>query len=319
MKQKKKSNQNKEKEEKEEKKIIFEKLSAFFDKYMSNNKLIVKNATLFDVTRILYIKGKDFKHFFDENFNEIQKEIQSITKINIGKEANKDSLQKFYSINQQYSIMHYLKRIPGDKAKYPKKLLPLTKEDDINLDNIFNESGFYILQIKTEKSNKPLIYLSLLIFLVLFVVLFPIWPLNVKLGVLYFLLGCMIFLIAFLVLTIVLSILAILFGYDLDIMPNIDNSKMSWKDRIINPFYICEKREDPCWGIVVRIILIILIIAICIIGYFFPRLPKAFYRIIKNLMVNLFSYGKQKIEDIHYHRNEVAFRDNQYLEDLDNI
>ena len=318
MKQKKKNSNNQTKE-KEQKQIEFEKLSSFFEQYISNGQLIVKNATLFDLTRIDYIKGKDFKQFFNDNFNEIQKEMLAITKINIGKEPNTDSLQKFYSINQQYSIMHYLKRVPGDKAKYPKKLLPLTKEDDNNLDTIFNESGFYLFQIKTEKSNKPIIYLTLLIILVLFIVLFPIWPLNVKLGVLYLLLGCMIFLVVFLILTIVISIVGVLFGYNIDIMPNIDEAKMSWKNRIFNPFVIIEKREDPCWFIVVRIIMIIFIIAMCIIGYFFPTIPKACYKAIKNLMISLFSYGKQKIEDIHYNRNDVTVRDTQYLEDLDNI
>ena len=286
---------------------------------MSDGQLIVKYATLFDLQRISYIKGKDLKKFFNDNFTEIQKEMLEITKINIGKEPNKDSLQKFYSINQQYDILHYLKRIPGDKAKYPKKLLPLTKEDDANLDLIFDETGFYIFNISVEKSNKPVVYLILVIILVLFIVLFPIWPLNVKLGVLYFLLGCCIFLIAFLTLSIIISILGFPFGYNIYILPNLDETKMSWKDRLINPFIIVETRKDPCWLIIIRIIFIISLIGLCAIGYFFPKIPKECYNMIKNLMITIFSYGKKKIEDIHYHRNDVTIRDTQYLEDLDNI
>ena len=160
MKQKKKINH---KQEISQKKIEFQKISSFLDKYMSDGQLIVKYATLFDLQRISYIKGKDLKKFFNDNFTEIQKEMLEITKINIGKEPNKDSLQKFYSINQQYDILHYLKRIPGDKAKYPKKLLPLTNEDDSNLDLIFDETGFYLFNISVEKSNKPVVYLILVI------------------------------------------------------------------------------------------------------------------------------------------------------------
>ena len=286
---------------------------------MSDGQLIVKYATLFDLQRISYIKGKDLKKFFNDNFTEIQKEMLEITKINIGKEPNKDSLQKFYSINQQYDILHYLKRIPGDKAKYPKKLLPLTNEDDSNLDLIFDETGFYLFNISVEKSNKPVVYLILVIILVLFIVLFPIWPLNVKLGVLYFLLGCCIFLIAFLTLSIIISILGFPFGYNIYILPNLDETKMSWKDRLINPFIIVETRKDPCWLIIIRIIFIISLIGLCAIGYFFPKIPKECYNMIKNLMITIFSYGKKKIEDIHYHRNDVTIRDTQYLEDLDNI
>ena len=316
MKQKKKINHQR---EISQKKIEFQKISSFLDKYMSDGQLIVKYATLFDLQRISYIKGKDLKKFFNDNFTEIQKEMLEITKINIGKEPNKDSLQKFYSINQQYDILHYLKRIPGDKAKYPKKLLPLTNEDDSNLDLIFDETGFYLFNISVEKSNKPVVYLILVIILVLFIVLFPIWPLNVKLGVLYFLLGCCIFLIAFLTLSIIISILGFPFGYNIYILPNLDETKMSWKDRLINPFIIVETRKDPCWLIIIRIIFIISLIGLCAIGYFFPKIPKECYNMIKNLMITIFSYGKKKIEDIHYHRNDVTIRDTQYLEDWDNI
>ena len=121
------------------------------------------------------------------------------------------------------------------------------------------------MNIKIEKSNKPIFYLILLIIFILFIVLFPIWPLSVKLGVLYFLISCIIFLIAFLVLTIIIALVGILFGYDIYIMPNIDEAKMSWKDRFFNPFIAIDSREDPCWFKIVRIILIISIIGICIL------------------------------------------------------
>ena len=312
-------NKNNNPPEKTQKEIEFESLSSFFDKYISNGQLIVKYATLYDIKRVTYVKGKDVKKFFNDNFIEIQKEILSITNVNIGKEANKDSLQKFYEVNQQHNIMHYLQRIPGDKAKYPKKLLPLKKGDDVNLELFFTETGFYTLNIKIEKSNKPIFYLILLIIFILFIVLFPIWPLSVKLGVLYFLISCIIFLIAFLVLTIIIALVGILFGYDIYIMPNIDESKMSWKDRFFNPFIAIDSREDPCWFKIIRIILIISIIGICVIAYFYPTIPKECYNIFKNVMVSIYSYGKDKIEDIHYHRNEMKVRENQYLEDLDNL
>ena len=316
MKKKKKFNGNNPNNEALEKeaKEIFEKLSSFYSDYISNGQLIEKNASLFDSTRISYVKGKDLKQFFESNFEDIQKELLSTTKTNIGKEKNKDSLKKFYQVNLEYHILLPLKRLPGDKAKYPKKLLPLLEEEK-TLE--FNETNFYLLNLKKEKSNKPLIYLGLLIIFILFVVLFPIWPLNVKLGVLYFLLGCMIFLIVFLILTIVVTLVGMLFGYDIYIMPNIDEAKMSWRDRLINPFIAVNKREDPCWFFVIRIFMIISLIALGIIAYFFPTIPKASYAMVKNWMVQLFSYGKQKIEDIHYHRNEVTQYDKDHLEDLE--
>jgi len=305
--------------EKTQKEIDFENLSSFFEKYISSDSLIVKSATLFDMKRIQYIKGKDLKQFFNDNFEQIQKEILTIMKLDIGKEANKESLQKFYQINQQNNILHYLQKLPGDKAKYPKRLLPLQKGDNPNLETEFTDTGFYLLNIKTEKSNKPIIYLILLIILILFIVLFPIWPLNVKLGVLYFLMAALIFLIVFLISTIIISLVGILFGYDIYIMPNIDEAKMSWKNRLFNPFILINSREDPCWFIVVRIVILLGLIALGVIAFFFPRIPVQAYNMTKKFLFWIFDYGKEKIEDIHYHRNAMKVKDGPYLDDIDNL
>jgi len=314
-----KKSKKEEPKEKTQKEIDFEKLSSFYDKCISKGALIVKYATLFDVQRIQYIKGKDLKQFFNDNFEIIQKEMLSLFNINIGQEANKESLQKFYQISNQNNILHYLQKMPGDKSKYPKRLLPLQKGDDTKYEYEFTDTGFYLLHIKTEKSNKPMIYLILLIILILFIVLFPVWPLNVKLGVLYFLMALMIFLIVFLISTIFISLIGILFGYDIFIMPNIDEAKMSWRDRLFNPFIAINIREDPCWFKIIRIVLIISLIGLCVIAFFFPRIPIAAYRLTIKILKWCFDYGKEKIEDIHYHRNAMKIKDTPYLEDIDNL
>lgn len=314
-----KKNKKDEPEKKTQKEIDFENLSSILDKHISSGVLISKNAILLDMKRIQYIKGKDLKQFFNDNFEIIKKDISSVIKIDIGKEPNKDSLQRFYEIFQQNNIFHYLQKIPGDKAKYPRRLIPLQKGDDPKLEIEFTDSGFYLLNIKAQKSNKPIVYLILLIILILFIVLFPIWPLNVKLGVLYFLMAALIFLIVFLLSTIIIQILGLLFGYDIFIMPNIDEGKMSWKNRLFNPFIVINKREDPCWFFIVRIIFIISIIALGVIAFFFPRIPVQSFRMIKNAIKWIFDYGKEKIEDIHYNRNAMKVKGGAYLDDLDNL
>ena len=314
-----KKEEPKDKEQKQ-KQINFEKLSSFFEKYVSNGELIVKTATLYDIQRIQYIKGRDLKQFFVDNFESIQQEILEIMNINLGQEANDDSLQKFYQLNQQNNIFHYLQKLPGDKAKYPKRLLPLQKGEDTKLEFEFTDTGFYLLNIKSEKSNKPLIYLILLVILILFVVLFPIWPLNVKLGVLYLLMALMIFLIVFLILTIVISLIGLLIGYDIYILPNLDDSKLSLRDRFLNPFMIISYRdEDPLWFKIIGYIILIILVALCITAFFFPKIPIAAYELTKKLLKWCFDYGKTKIEDIHYHRNALKKKQTPYLEDIDNL
>ena len=314
---KKKSNKNLP-SEKTQKEIEIENLSSFFNRFISNGNLITKNASVDGIRRVTYIKGKDLKQFFTENFEEIKKEILNILKVDLGKDSNKDSLQKFYQLNQQRNVLNYLQRIPGDKAKYPKKLLSLRKTDDINLKLNFSETGFYSLNINKENSQKTIIYLLLLVICILLIVLFPIWPLNVKLGVLYFLIGLIIFLIAFLVLLIVIVLIGILFGYEIDFIPNIENPKLNWKDKF-SPFITIEGREDPCWFKVVRTILLISIINMGIIAYFYPYVPKESYKMIKNIMSSLFGYIRKKIEDIHYNRNAIKVRQPKSLDDLNNL
>ena len=81
---------NNEQPEKTPQKIEFENISKLFDKYISNGKLITKYASLYGIQRVRYIKGKDLKQFFNDNFTDIKDEIKNITKTDIGKEPNKD-------------------------------------------------------------------------------------------------------------------------------------------------------------------------------------------------------------------------------------
>ena len=195
----------------------------------------------------------------------------------------------------------------------------MRKADDINLKLNFSEAGFYYLNIDKENSKKMIIYLILLVISLLLIVLFPIWPLNVKLGVLYFLIGLIIFLIAFLILLVVVVLIGILFGYEIDFMPNIENPKLSLKDKLFKPFYTIEEREDPCWFKVIRIILLISLINMGIIAYFYPSIPKESYNMIKKIFASLFGYIRNKIEDIHYNRNAIKVRQAKSLDDLNNL
>ena len=313
MKNKSKNDEQKEKSPEE---IEFERLSLFLDKYISNGNLIFKYASIAGITRLRYIKGKDLKKFFTENFNDIKQEILSITNQDIGKEPDLNSLQKFYEINQKHGIFHYLKRLPGDKAKYPKRLLPLRKNEDMNLELNFSESGFYSLNIKTEKSKKSIVYLFLLILLILMFVLFPVWPLKMKLGILYFLIALMIFFIGLLVFSLLAAFVGMIIGYNIIIMANIDNYKLSWKDRIFKSFILIEKREDPCWFKIIRIVMVISFTQMGIIAYLYPSIPKEVFSSMKSIIISGYRYIVKKVEDFHYRRNDIKVRTEKYMNDL---
>ena len=263
-----------------------------------------------------YVKGKDLKKFFTENFKEIKQEMFEIINIDLGKEPDSNALQKFYEINQKHGIFHYLKRFEGDKAKYPKKLLALRKNDDYNLELNYTENSFYSINIKTEKSNKSLIYLILLVILILFIVLFPIWPLKIKLGILYILIGITSFFLGLFILAVVAAFLGMIIGYDIIIMPNIDNSKLSLKQRFFEPFIKIDAREDPSWFKCVRIVMIISFTQMGIIAYLYPTIPKEVFSGMHDSIVSWYKFLVKKVEDFHYQKNQVKVKKQFPINDL---
>jgi translocation protein SEC62 len=250
----------------EKDKELYTSLSNLLTEIIDKYQITTKYAILIGQRRVMYIKGKELSTIFkkEENFNFIKTEIEKITKINIGKEPNEKSLQNFFEIFLEKKMLLKLKRIEGDKAKYPKHLNPPKRGENITT---FEENCFYWVNIISDQSKKSFIYLLLIKLILFLACLFPIWPLNVKLGVLYFLMAVLIFMIVFLFSTIIIQILGLLIGYDILIMPNIDEAKMSWKNRLFNPFIIINSREDPCSVKIIRILLLISLTALCVLAY----------------------------------------------------
>jgi translocation protein SEC62 len=78
------------------------------------------------------------------------------------------------------------------KIKYPKKMTYLKEKSQIEE---FDESRFYWITFERPQKKTTYFYLSLTVFIILAVCLFPIWPLSVKLGVWWILFGLSLFLV----------------------------------------------------------------------------------------------------------------------------
>jgi hypothetical protein len=103
-------------------------------------------------------------------------------------------------------------------------------------------------------------------------------------------------------------------------MPNIDETKMSLKNTLFNQFIVINSREAPCWFIIVKIIFLIGLIDLDIIAFFFPRISFQSYQMIKKIFVlDFLMIANKKIEDIHYHRNAMTFKNGPYSDDIDNL
>ena len=74
-------------------------------------------------------------------------------------------------------------------------------------------------------------------------------------------------------------------GYDIIIMENIDNYKLSWKDRYFKNFLRIEKRkDDPCWFKVVRIVMFISFTQMGIIAYFIYLIMLSIFLILNLIL-----------------------------------
>ena len=99
-------------------------------------------------------------------------------------------------------------------------------------------------------------------------------------------------------------------------MANIDNYKLSWKDRIFKSFILIEKREDPCWFKIIRIVMVISFTQMGIIAYLYPSIPKEVFSSMKSIIISGYRYIVKKVEDFHYRRNDIKVRKEKYMNDL---
>ena len=280
----------------DEEKEIYDKLSSFLIDIQEKGEIPIKQAILMGQKRVYYIKGKDLVNYFKEHFEDISNQIKTITKTNIGSAANEKSLQTFFTIFFEKKLLLKLCRIDGDKAKYPKTLLPPKRDEDIRT---FEESKFYWINIQQETSKKSLIYLSIAIIIVLLGCMFPVWPLRYKIGFWWAIMAILVFLLILTSLSLIVVIVGLIFGYEIYIMPNLLEPKKSLKDKLFNPFVAYYPREDPWVFIILRICMGISIVALIVIAYLNPAIFTFISEICKGGINKLYSFVKEKIVNNH--------------------
>ena len=259
----------------------------------------------------MYIKGKELTIAFkkEENFNYIRNEIEKITKINIGKEPNEKSLQNFFEVFFQKKMLLKLKRLEGDKAKYPKHLNPPKRGENIIS---FEENCFYWVNILSEQSKKGFIYLALIIIILLLACLFPIWPLKAKIGFLWFILGILVFLLIFTILCLVVAIIGVIFGYDIVVIPNLIEPKLSLYDRLFNPFVAYWPREDDWSMKLCRFFLGFSILTLTVLGIKFPWVFQTSWNFFNEYFWKLYNLVLENF--VNKYHNPVSVRNNNHYQ-----
>ena len=136
-----------------------------------------------------------------------------------------------------------------------------------------------------------------------------IWPLKVKLGFLWTILALLVILLIFTILCLVVAIIGVIFGYDIVVIPNLVEPKLSLYDRFFNPFVAYWPREDDCSMKFIRVCLGLSIVVLIVLSVKFPWvfrftwnfLHKHFWKLY-NLIVDNF---------VNKYHNTVTVRNNQ--------
>lgn len=137
--------------------------------------------------RMEYIKEKDFFEYVDKYQDEVFKLCENVSNYVIQK--NSDLGKSLIDIFKTERLIFEAKPSVHDrKLKYPKRLFPLdgsikadSDEDVGDIKNTTTKKFYIIAKKRTEK--KYSIWLWVLILGVLAFCLFPVWPLEVKLGI----------------------------------------------------------------------------------------------------------------------------------------
>jgi hypothetical protein len=180
---------------------------------------------------------------------------------------NKDEVTKLQTIDDslilgnlfvEAKLLFAFRRNPSDqkRLKYPKNLLPaplnMTKED------------FYSFNIK--KKEKGILYVLGLASLVVLVILYPMWPYVIKLGVFYILYSLLMILLAINVLRAALWLVFWIFGFRFLLFPRLYDDDAGIIGSFI-PFTLFEKIQFSGMGFVLLRIMVAILTCICVNHY----------------------------------------------------
>lgn len=142
----------------------------------------------------------------------------------------------------------------NDQRKFPKRLYQSQYQEN------FDEEKFYYINVKRSQ-KQTYFYLSLAVFGVLLVCMFPIWPLELKLFMWWVSFILLILLTGILVVRLVVYAFCYSLGYDVWIFPDLLNDKVFLfviQCGFFESFYkliSVNKRNDVWYQLVIRMVL----------------------------------------------------------------
>jgi translocation protein SEC62 len=219
---------------------IWKELSVLF-KSLEEKGLEVRDAA-YERGRSEYCRGKDFLKVVTDNIEYVCQEIERIT----GSKINPKSSSAFQLIYEEFNSREMLKKAQKHEddttKKWPKRLLPYSEggccpgHDTKNTHHqqnkttpedmvLFDESLCYLIDVERSKKASYL-WLAVLIIVVLAFCMFPVWPLELKIGVWWVSYILLLIMIGLIVLRLAIFLFFYIFGTDIWLFPNLFDEKV---------------------------------------------------------------------------------------------
>jgi translocation protein SEC62 len=218
----------------------YKKLCQVFYK-LENKGLPIKDAS-YGRVRVEYIRGKDLQQYIEENKDWLCTEINSIcgTKIN---PQSASVLQLIYAeFNTRGMLLKAQKYEEDTKIKYPKRILPFEEEDGCsdkksdkqshkhhNIDpvqmSLFDPMMCYVVYVERDE-KKTYFWLIVAVVVVLGFCLFPVWPIELKIGIWWVSYILLLIMIGLIIVRLLIYTLFYIFGIDVWLFPNLFDEKV---------------------------------------------------------------------------------------------
>ena len=296
----------------------------FFNEFMAfleKKKFIIKDAVV-GSKRKEYIKQKEFKSIVDQEKIEIVKMfkgLSNVSSINDDTPNLSDELIKLF--RSQAFIIEAMPPRHEKGLKFPKKLIPFNQlsKDDVTEEeyNDYKSSSrkFYVLT-EERAEKKSYFWLWLIIVLILAICLFPIWPLEVKLGIWWISWILSVFMIGLIVIRLIIYLFFFIFGFDIWIFPNLTDDKLGVIESF-KPFISSKKRNETLYTIIFRLGIACLTGYIAYYIYENPNIIDDGIDHLWEIYQDVLSYGNEKI--INYHNStsiSIVDKSNKYMNNI---
>lgn len=295
-----------------EKEDNFNNLLVFLDKKKFELKTaIVNNSRREFIKEKLFIdfankEKQDFSLFFNEKFNKTfnSTEESSSSPSKFGEDVMNFLLSEGI-IEEAKPAVHEA------NLKFPKKLFPIKTTQD---DSILNSTRkrFFIFT-KERLETKSYFWLILIVICILAYCLFPLWPLEVKLGIWWVSWILLVIMIGIISIRLVIYILFYIFGRDFWLFPNLFDDKLGFFDSF-KPVYLNTKRNETYFTILIRLIIFVFVVYIGVSLYFNPELIQEGVDHLIEIYSDVLNFGNDKIIN-YYNTTQVSIvdRSNVYM------